>query len=144
MKIFKTLYSILAVGTVLSFSSCIEETLPEDSYATEDQMSNVGLASAINGMSAQFAQGYLVYGEQTHETDLAYPQFMVAYTEMMGDMYPGGSNSGYDWFRTYNTMSSSMNQNSYFSYLPWRTLYRMKTSTMLQWLTATVLLTTIC
>ena len=102
MKIFKTLYSILAVGTVLSFSSCIEETLPEDSYATEDQMSNVGLASAINGMSAQFAQGYLVYGEQTHETDLAYPQFMVAYTEMMGDMYPGGSNSGYDWFRTYN------------------------------------------
>ena len=61
MKIFKTLYSILAVGTVLSFSSCIEETLPEDSYATEDQMSNAGLASAINGMSAQFAQGYLVY-----------------------------------------------------------------------------------
>ena len=108
---------------MLSFSSCIEETLPEDSYATEDQMSNAGLASAINGMSAQFAQGYLVYGEQTHETDLAYPQFMVAYTEMMGDMYPGGSNSGYDWFRTYNTMSSSMNQNSYFSYLPWRTLY---------------------
>lgn len=123
MKTIKSLYSLLALGTMLSFSSCIDETFPEDSYATEDQMSNAGLASAINGMSAQFSQGYLVYGEQVHETDLGYPQFMVAFTEMMGDMYPGGSNSGYDWFRTYNTMTGSMNENSYFSYLPWRTLY---------------------
>ena len=96
MKTIKSLYSLLALGTMLSFSSCIDETFPEDSYATEDQMSNAGLASAINGMSAQFSQGYLVYGSQTHETDLGYPQFMVAFTEMMGDMYPGGSNSGYD------------------------------------------------
>lgn len=124
MKIFKTLYSVLAFSAAMTLTGCIEEVLPEENHATENQMSAAGLASAVNGMSSQFSQGYLVYdGEQVHETDMAYPQFMIAYTEMLGDMYPGGSNSGYDWYRTYNTMSASMNPSSYFSYLPWRTLY---------------------
>ena len=87
-------------------------------------MKDAGLVSAINGMSSQFCQGYLVYeGQQVHETDMAYPQLMIAFTEMLGDMYPGGSNSGYDWYRNYNTMNASMGPSSYFSYLPWRTLY---------------------
>ena len=123
MKDFKKIYYIMAFAAVFSLSSCIEETFPESEYATEDQMSNAGLVSAVNGLSSQYAQGYLVYGDQVHETDMAYPQFMIAQTEMLGDMYPLGSNSGYDWYRTYNTMSGSMNENSYFSYLPWRTLY---------------------
>lgn len=124
MKIFKTLYSVLAFGAALSLTGCIEEVFPEKEHATEDQMKDAGLVSAINGMSSQFCQGYLVYeGKQTHETDMAYPQLMIAFTEMLGDMYPGGSNSGYDWYRNYNTMSASMGPSSYFSYLPWRTLY---------------------
>lgn len=112
-----------ATALVTSLSGCIDETFPESSTAIESQMSNAGLSSAIKGMSAQFTQGYLVYGEQEHETDMAYPQLMIAQTEMLGDIYPEGSNSGYDWYRTYNTFSASMNENSYFSYLPWRTLY---------------------
>ena len=123
MKDFKKIYYIMAIAATFSLSSCIEETFPESEYATEDQMSNAGLVSAVNGLSSQYAQGYLVYGDQEHETDMAYPQFMIAQTEMLGDMYPLGSNSGYDWYRTYNTMSDSMNENRYFSYLPWRTLY---------------------
>lgn len=123
MKLFKTIYSACAFGAALSLTSCIKEVLPESQYVTESQMTSAGLSSAISGMSSQLSQGYLVYGSQTHETDMGYPQFMIAFTEMMGDMYPGGSNSGYDWYRTYNTMSASMNSNSYFSYLPWRTLY---------------------
>lgn len=124
MKIFKTLYSVLAFGAALSLTGCIEEVFPEKEHATEDQMKDAGLVSAINGMSSQFCQGYLVYeGQQVHETDMAYPQLMIAFTEMLGDMYPGGSNSGYDWYRNYNTMNASMGPSSYFSYLPWRTLY---------------------
>jgi hypothetical protein len=69
-------------------------------------------------------QGYLVYGEQVHETDMAYPGLMIAQTEMLGDMYPGGSNPGYDWFRNYNTFQQNFNDRSYFSYLPWFTLYK--------------------
>lgn len=123
MKNIKKIYCIMAVAATVSFTSCIDETFPESEVATESQMSNAGLESAVNGLSSQYAQGYLVYGDQVHETDMGYPQLMIAQTEMLGDMYPLGSNSGYDWYRTYNTMSSSMNENSYFSYLPWRTLY---------------------
>lgn len=123
MKIYKKLYYILTIGAVLSLTGCIDEVEPESEYVTESQMSEAGLESALAGMSSQFSQGYLVYGSQVHETDMAYPQFMIAATEMLGDMYPEGSNSGYDWYRAYNTMSSSMSSSSYYSYLPWRTLY---------------------
>ena len=97
MKIFGKIYAVLAMGTALTLTGCIDETFPESSTVTEDQMSAAGLSSAVNGMSAQYVQGYLVYGEQVHETDMAYPQFMIAMTEMMGDMYALGSNPGYDW-----------------------------------------------
>lgn len=112
-----------AAASALLLSGCIEETFPESEYATEAQMASAGLESAVAGLSSQYAQGYLVYGEQEHETDMAYPGLMIAQTEMLGDMYPEGSNSGYDWYRTYNTCSSSYGPSSYFSYLPWRTLY---------------------
>ena len=123
MKIFGKIYAVLAMGTALTLTGCIDETFPESSTVTEDQMSAAGLSSAVNGMSAQYVQGYLVYGEQVHETDMAYPQFMIALTEMMGDMYALGSNTGYDWYCTYNTMDRNMAGSSYFSWLPWRTLY---------------------
>lgn len=123
MKNINKIFTLVAAALTVSLSSCIEETFPESGTAIESQMSNAGLVSAINGMSSQYSQGYLVYGEQEHETDMAYPGLMIAQTEMLGDMYPEGSNSGYDWYRTYNTFSASMNENSYFSYLPWRTLY---------------------
>ncbi len=124
MKHINKIYSILTLAATLSLAGCVEETFPESEYATEDQMSNAGLLSAVDGLNSQYAQGYLVYeGEQVHETDMAYPQFMIAQTEMLGDMYPLGSNSGYDWYRNYNTFSASYGENSYMSYLPWRTLY---------------------
>ena len=128
----KTLYNYIfgaafvAVGAGLT-TSCIEETFPESDTATADQVSDAGgnaLMGTVNGISSQMVQGYLVYGEQEHETDMAYPQFMIAQTEMLGDMYPGGSNSGYDWYRIYNTMSANCGDRSYFAYLPWFTLYK--------------------
>ena len=128
----KTLYNYIfgaafvAVGAGLT-TSCIEETFPESDVATADQVSDAGgnaLMGTVNGISSQMVQGYLVYGEQEHETDMAYPQFMIAQTEMLGDMYPGGSNSGYDWYRIYNTMSANCGDRSYFAYLPWFTLYK--------------------
>ena len=108
-------------------TGCIEETFPESDTATADQVSEAGssaLEGSVNGISSQMVQGYLVYDDQVHETDMAYPQFMIAQTEMLGDMYPGGSNSGYDWYRTYNTMSANCGETSYFAYLPWFTLYK--------------------
>lgn len=115
----------MASATV-AFSSCIDETFPEGGSATADQIgaSSAALEGSVNGMSSMITQGYLVYGTQTHETDMAYPQFMIAGTEMMGDMYPGGSNSGYDWYRNYNCFNRAHGSNSYFAYLPWFTCYQ--------------------
>ena len=121
----KILFSLLAVTATMALTSCLEETFPESDTVTEKQVGEVasGLESAVNGIPARMQQGYLVYGEQEHETDMAYPQFMIAQTEMLGDMYPLGSNSGYDWYRNYNTCDRIFGKTSYFSYLPYRTLY---------------------
>ncbi len=121
----KILFPLIAVTATMALTSCLEETFPESSTATEKQVGEVasGLQSAVNGIPSRMQQGYLVYGEQTHETDMAYPQFMIAQTEMLGDMYPLGSNSGYDWYRNYNTCDRIYGSTSYFSYLPYRTLY---------------------
>lgn len=125
MKKAIKIFSAMA-ASALVLTSCIEETFPESSSATSEQIgaSSTALEAALNGIPSQMAQGYYVYGSQTHETDMAYPQFMIAQTEMLGDMYPLGSNSGYDWYRNYNTFNSAYGENSYMAYLPWFTLYK--------------------
>lgn len=116
----------MALSAAFALTSCVEETLPEDSHATAAQVgaSSAALEASLNGIPAQMSEGYYVYGDQVHETDMAYPLFMIAQTELLGDMYPLGSNSGYDWYRNYNTADRNFGETSYFSYLPWFTLYR--------------------
>ena len=125
----KNLTKIFAVLTtsVLMLSSCIEETFPEGGSATAEQVGSSASAieASVNGIPAQMAQGYLVYGEQEHETDMGYPAMMIAQTELLGDMYPLGSNSGYDWYRAYNTCpaAGNMGPDSYPAYLSWFSFY---------------------
>lgn len=118
---------MLCLAASVSLSSCIDETVPEDDYATTDQVgaSSSALEASLNGIPTQMTEGYLVYkGEQVDETDMGYPQFMIALTEMLGDMYPGGE-PGYDHYRAYNTLEGTvLSETSYFSYLPWFTLYQ--------------------
>lgn len=97
-----------------------------DSTATSEQVgaSSSALEAAVNGIPAKMAESYMVYGYQNHETDIAFPQFMIAMTEMLGDMYPLGSNSGYDWFLNYNCFNTAFGDDSKFAYLPWFTCYQ--------------------
>jgi len=117
--------SVLAVSAV-TLSACIKETFPMSDSATSEQIgaSASALQASVNGVPAQMCQSYLVYGSQTHETDMAFPQFMMAYTELLGDFFPLGSNSGYDWYRNYNTFDRSFGDDSYFAFLPWFTCYQ--------------------
>ena len=126
MKKFNKILFILAVSA-LALNSCIDETFPEGSTATSGQIgaSASALEASLNGIPSQMSKGYFVYDEQVHETDMSYPLFMIAQTEMLGDMYPLGSNSGYDWYRNYNTFDRAFGETSYFSYLPWFTLYKL-------------------
>ena len=126
MKKFYKILFILAVS-VLVLNSCIDETFPEGSTATSEQIgaSASALEASLNGIPSQMSKGYFVYDRQVHETDMSYPQFMIAQTEMLGDIYPLGSNSGYDWYRNYNTFNANFGETSYFAYLPWFTLYKL-------------------
>lgn len=120
------LYFPLMAAALVSFSACIEETFPESSTVTTEQVSASpsAIKASVLGLPSAMQQGYFVYGSQTHETDMAYPQYMIAQTELLGDMYPGGSNSGYDWYRNYNTFDRNFGDNSYFAFLPWFTGYK--------------------
>ena len=114
----------LAFGAV-TVSACIKETQPKSSYATSEQLgaSATALEAAMAGLPAQLTQSYPILGsDEQQETDIAYPSFMMMYTEMLGDVYPGGSNVGYDWFRRFNT---NENQGDAYTmiYIPWRALY---------------------
>ena len=66
MKNFNKIYAALALTATFSLTGCIKETFPEDSVATAEQVqgSASALEGAVNGISSQMAQGYLVYGEQ--------------------------------------------------------------------------------
>ncbi|MCS2440014.1 hypothetical protein NXX09_00050 [Bacteroides uniformis] len=77
-NIFKLFSAMVVSATV--FTGCIEEVFPEDSTATSDQIgaSATAIEASLNGLPSQMVQGYLVYGKQTHETDLAYPSLMLA------------------------------------------------------------------
>ena len=81
-KIFKPVF-VMAAATLL-VTSCIEETYPESSSATADQVgsSATALEASLNGIPTQMSQWYYVYGEQTHETDMAYLMFPIADTEL--------------------------------------------------------------
>lgn len=121
------IYSLLALSATVALSSCIEETYPLSNSATAEQVgqSASALEGSVNGIPSQMSQGYLVYGTQEDETDMGYPQFMIAQTELLGDMYPGlASNVSFDWYVTYNTLNYSIGPNSTNAFLPWFTLYK--------------------
>lgn len=126
-NIYKRIFPVFCLAATMSLGSCIEEVEPEDDYATNEQVgaSASALEASLNGIPTQMTEGYLVYkGEQVNETDMGYPQFMIALTEMLGDMYPGGE-PGYDHYTSYNTLQGTgLSETGYYSYLPWFTLYQ--------------------
>ena len=82
MKTLNKIFAVMALSATFMLTSCIEETFPEGSTATAEQVgaSSAALEGSLNGIPAQMTLGYYVYESQTHETDMAYPQFMIAMT----------------------------------------------------------------
>ncbi len=126
MKKINKIYSALALTAVFALTGCIDETIPESSTATAEMISESpsALEGAVNGISSQMSRGYLVYGDQVTEIDMALPSMMIIQTELLGDIYPGiPDNAGYDWYRRYNTVQD-IGETTDFSFIPWFTLYK--------------------
>lgn len=122
----KKIVFIALVFGALMMSSCVEETFPEGGTATSGQVgeSPSALDASVKGIPSQMVQGYLVYGDQVSETDMGYPSLMITFTELMGDIFvQPETNPGFDWFRRFNYQSDGLGPETFFSYIPWRTLY---------------------
>lgn len=120
-KIFKLLS--VFTGSALLLAGCIEETFPEGGTATSEQVgsSATAIEAAVNGIPSQMVEGYLIYGSQVNETDIAYPSYMLSQSEMLGDLTV--VTQGYDWWNPYNTCLN-MSENGERSYISWSTLYQ--------------------
>ena len=81
----------MAAVASLATTGCVEETFPEGGTATQEQVgaSAAALESSLRGIPTQMTQGYFVYGDQVHETDMSYAGLIIAQAEMLGD--------GIDW-----------------------------------------------
>ncbi len=123
MKTLSKIFSLLSVALLMV--SCIDETFPESEYATSEQIgeSASALEAAVSGIPSQMAQGYYIYGDQVSEIDMAYPQFMIEMSEMLGDLFPV-INPGYDHYSPFNAVTDALGDTSYRSYVPWATLYK--------------------
>ena len=92
--------AILLTGVfTLLLAGCVKETFPMDDSATAEQVgaSPSALTGLVSAIPAQMSQGYLVYGEQDWEFDMAYPGMMIILDSVLGDIVDGGE-TGYDWF----------------------------------------------
>jgi len=123
MKNILKFVSVAVLASVV-FNACIKETFPMSSTATTEQVSSSAsaLEASVNGIPAQMSQGYLVYGNQTYENDMAYPLYMITFAEMTGEMYAVGD-AGYDHYQNASTCLSYGPTATRQSYVPWRTMY---------------------
>ncbi|MBR4585595.1 MAG: RagB/SusD family nutrient uptake outer membrane protein [Bacteroidales bacterium] len=114
---------VLSLAVALG-SSCIKETFPMSDTATKEQLasSSSALNAMVGAIPAQMATGYLVYGRQEYETDMAWPGIMIALDSVTGIIVDTGD-SGYDWYQCYSNPTYGLGPTSYEAYIPWRTMY---------------------
>ena len=114
---------VLSLAVVLG-SSCIKETFPMSDTATREQLasSSSALSAMVGAIPAQMATGYLVYGTQTYETDMAWAGVMIALDSVTGIIVDTG-NSGYDWYGAFSNPAYGLGDNTYESYILWRSMY---------------------
>lgn len=124
MKNYKIL-TIVAAAALMA-TSCIKETFPTSVATTEQlQGSASALAASVNGLPAQLVQGYLIYGKQTYEYDMAYPGIMMSLDQAAGEIIDNDEEgSGYDWYTFWSGyVNYSLGPTTPRSYIPWRGFY---------------------
>lgn len=112
-----------ALISLLSLTACVKETFPT-SYATTEQVgsSSSALEAMVSAIPAQMVQGYLIYGDQVYEYDMAYPAIMMMLDGNSGDIVINGD-TGYDWYGDWRCLEYPMGPTQPAAYVPWRTFY---------------------
>lgn len=96
--------------------------MSDSATAAQVGASASALSGLVSAIPAQEVQGYLVYGEQEWEFDMAYPGMMIILDSCLGDIVDGGE-TGYDWYSYWSSNDYTLGANTARSYVPWRTMY---------------------
>jgi len=118
----KVILSLVFASAAL-LTGCIKETVPT-SMATFEQAgaSASALEATVAAIPAQMIQGYLVYGQQEWEFDMAYPGMMIIRDSVTGEIVDAGD-TGYDWYSYWSSNDYTLGVNTARAYCPWRTYY---------------------
>ena len=118
----KAIYLIGVLSVMLT--GCIKETFPMSDTATAEQVgaSASALTGLVSAIPAQMSQGYLVWGTQNWEFDMAYPGIMIMLDSAAGEIIDGGE-TGYDWYSYWSSNDYTLGETTSRAYCPWRTLY---------------------
>ncbi|MDO4758932.1 MAG: RagB/SusD family nutrient uptake outer membrane protein [Rikenellaceae bacterium] len=110
----------LVAGAAFLLTSCIEETFPESSTVTSDQVaaSPVALEAMVNSIPTAMIMP-MQYTE--YAWDFGYPAIAVSMTHMTGDLVAGGEN-GYNWF-SYWDSNESLSEEYVLGYQFWYNYY---------------------
>ncbi len=121
MKTYKSISAALAL--LVALTGCIKETFPTNEATTEQiGKSSSALEAMVSAIPAQMVQGYLIYGTQTYEYDMAYPGIMIMLDSNVGEIVDNGE-SGYDWYSYWSSNEYTCGPTSSRAYVPWRTFY---------------------
>ena len=108
----------------LLLSGCIKETVPMSDSATAEQVgaSASALTGLVSGIPAKMSEGYLVWGQQNYEFDMAYPGIMIILDTVTGEIVDSGD-TNYDWYSYWSDNQLRLDAETAMSYAPWRTMY---------------------
>ena len=117
--------TIILTGILsILFSGCIKETVPMSDTATTEQVgaSASALTGLVRGIPAKMSEGYLVWGRQNYEFDMAYPGMMIIFDTVAGEIVDSGD-TNYDWYSYWTDNQLRLDAESAMAYAPWRTMY---------------------
>lgn len=118
--------SLTVFSAVLLAAGCIEEAVPQGSVQTSDQVSDAGVAAAINAIPNMLVDGGTAghLSRYSDQLDFGMASIHMRTDHMLDDIACMGDNPGYDWANGYaspNGWGALYTKCSYFwdCYYPW-------------------------
>lgn len=120
-------YTLVSVVAAVLSSSCIKETIPAGSTATQGMVSasSSALKAMVGAIPVNMAYPYSVFGRSNNRGfDFGYPAMMIITDACTGDIVctTGDDGSGYDWF-TFWKNGTGLGPTNTYSQFAWLNAY---------------------
>ena len=119
----KTIFKLLAVTGVLVLSGCIKETMPQQNFATSDQVANSPgvFQTFVNTCTSSLVGQFTYRGESnTDPRDYGYPSFFLQRDVMGQDIVLDEQ----DWYSDWYTVGTGLGPRYAVCQFPWTYYYK--------------------